>query len=263
MFASQGRKFSFQLVLAALAACLLHATAPSVLAGDASDRPHRFVRVTGSATVWVQPDEVDVRFEVHSFDRELAKAKSANDSAAAKVLEFLRSLGVEDKHVQTERFRADAVYEPFQGERGGHGPGRGELRGYSVGRAYLVRMKDVTQLDALSERLLTDPAVTIGYHQFRSSRLREQRDEARAKALQAARQKASAMAAELGCELGAPVTIEEGQPVQPWGNPRFANVAFDAAQASQPPGGAEVPVQLGQIEITADVTVTFELKLPG
>lgn len=251
-------------VIVPMVLCALIATAARAAADDdGDDRPHRSIRAAGTATVWVQPDEVDVRFEVHTFDRDLAKAKADNDATAAKVLEFVRSLGIEDKHVQTERLRADAVYDPPQGERNyPAGPGRGELRGYSVGRAYLVRMKDVTKFDALSERLLTDPTVTFGYHQFRTSRLREHRDEARKQAVRAAQEKAAAMAAELGCKVGQPITIEEGQPVPIWGGPRFANVAMDAAQGGGQAGGSDVPVQLGQIEVTADVSVTFDL-VPG
>mgnify|MGYP001486978863 CR=1 FL=1 len=217
----------------------------------------RTVTVNGQATVYVQPDEVQLRFDVHTFDKHLPTAKSANDAAAKGVLDFLREQGVEDKWIQTDRMRSEAVYDRENEDgRWRQGP----LRGYTVMRSYAVTLKDLGRFQAIADRLLTDASITVQGHAFRSSQMRAHRDAARLDALKAAKEKAAAMAGAYGCRLGPPTSINESD--DRWG---FGGGGASAWDNSFRPAGdgpedtADVPVQLGQIAVRSTVSVTFEL----
>src|SRR4051812_19564478 len=71
----------------------------------------RTITTTGTATIHVVPDEAMLRFTVHTFDADLPKSKKLNDAAAAEILGFFRSNGIEAKDIQTAAADSSAVYE--------------------------------------------------------------------------------------------------------------------------------------------------------
>lgn len=101
---------------------------------------------------------------------------------------------------------------------------------------------------------------------FRTSELRRHRDEARVLAMRAAREKAELMSGALSAGLGSVTSIQEGHsgwwsPYASWWGNRFAgamyqNVVQDRRQAAS----AEDTLVPGQLSVTANVTVTFELE---
>src|SRR4051812_34829133 len=77
---------------------------------QAADVQPRTVRSTGSATVYVKPDEVEVNFAVHTFDSDLEKSKAANDQAVRRTIDFVKSIRVEEKDIQSDAMRSERVY---------------------------------------------------------------------------------------------------------------------------------------------------------
>jgi uncharacterized protein YggE len=76
--------------------------------------------------------------------------------------------------------------------------------------------------------------------------------------MRAAQEKASAMAKEIGQSIGKAYSItEEGPP--PYYSQSNSNFSYDRA-AGQQASSDESTIALGQISITARVTVSFELK---
>lgn len=101
--------------------------------------------------------------------------------------------------------------------------------------------------------------------QFRTTELRQYRDEARALAIRVAREKAEAMAKELGETVGRPENIREDNAgwwsgyESWWGRGQGGGPAQNVVQnlgGSTAPEGALAP---GQIAVTARVTVSFAL----
>jgi uncharacterized protein YggE len=99
---------------------------------------------------------------------------------------------------------------------------------------------------------------------FRTTELRKHRDRARSLAIQAAREKATMMAGELGQRIGQPHSIREGHAGwwswygRWWGSSWRGRMSQNVIQeASGGTGGGTLAP--GQIAITANVTVTFEL----
>ena len=220
----------------------------------AAEPEARTVRSSGSATVYVKPDEVEVTFSVHTFDSDLVKSKAANDQAVRQVIDFVKSLKVDENDIQSDAMRSERVYEPAVRDR------PAEFKGYTVRRAYSIVLRDVAKLDALADHLLVRPDITIGGINFRTSQSRKFRDEARRKAVRAAREKAELMASELNCAIGRAQTInEQSPPTYGYAMQNYTNSnAHDEGGGAGADGGSGA-THLGQIAMMASVEVTFDL----
>jgi uncharacterized protein YggE len=246
-----------------LSICLFTSVARAQAEPASSTVPPRTITTTGEAVVYVVPDEIVVNFGVETFDAQLSKAKSANDEASKKLLDAMRKIGVEDKHLQTSDLEVEIDYID-----GGHAS-KG-IEGYFARRMYSVTLKDTKKFEQAIDAALASGANRLMGFEYRTTQLRKHRDEARRMAIRAAREKADALARELECSIGKPRTIGEGYygSVGTWGS-RWGwggginsyNVAQNAAQADGGAGdesGEALP--LGQVGVRAQITVTFDLS---
>ena len=221
--------------------------------------PPRSISTTGESTVYVVPDRVIVNFSIKTFENDMDKSKSANDEQSTRLLKAIKSLGIEERFIQTDIIRLNVEYEIS----------RDIPRGYSAYRFYAITVKDVALLEKLIDTALKNGANQLEGLQFETSELRKHRDAARKIAIKAAREKAVAMAGELEMKIGKPRTISEGSNSYYgyysgsayWGGYAYANKSQNAVQQAAPgraEGGDNVP--LGQLAVKASVSVTFDLE---
>jgi uncharacterized protein YggE len=114
-------------------------------------------------------------------------------------------------------------------------------------------VQNVSKFDDLLNSVLETGANYVYGVQFRTTKLREYRDQARALALRAAKEKAKNMAKELGQKVGRPYTIVEEQ----YEKGMAPNVIQGTGGSS---GEADKSIALGQISVNARVRVSFELR---
>ena len=245
-----------------LSVCILASSAHAQ--ADAERVPPRTITTSGEAVVYVVPDEIVVNFGVETWDGALAGAKAANDAASKKLLEAMRKLGVEDKHLQTSDLEVEIDYVD-------NGRASKGIEGYFARRVYSVTLKDTKKFEQAIDAALANGANRLMGFEYRTTQLRKHRDEARRMAIRAAREKADALARELECAIGKPRTIGEGYygSVGTWGS-RWGggmnsyNVAQNVAQSGGGGGGGEgeggEALPLGQVGVRAQITVTFDLS---
>ena len=215
--------------------------------------PPRSISTSGESIVYVVPDEVIVNFGVQTFDRDLDKSKAANDDQSTRLLKAIKSLGIEDKHVQTDTLNIDIQYiDRHQG-----------IEGYGARRIYSVTLKDTKLLEKLIDRGLKNGANQLHGFEFKTSELRKHRDQARKMAIKAAKEKAVALAGELEMKVGKPRTINEGSVGyygRSWGGNSFSNSSQNAVQAAPEGGDGGETMPLGQMAVRASVSVTFDME---
>ena len=216
--------------------------------------PPRSISTSGESIVYVVPDEVIVNFGVQTFDRDLDKAKASNDDQSARLLKAIKSLGIEDKHIQTDTLNIDIQYnDRHQG-----------IEGYGARRIYSVTLKDTKLLEKLIDRGLKNGANQLHGFEFKTSELRKHRDQARKMAIKAAKEKAVALAGELEMKVGKPRTINEGSVGyyygRSWGGNSFGNASQNSVQAAPEGGEGGETMPLGQMAVRASVSVTFDLE---
>jgi len=202
----------------------------------------RLITVTGEAEVQVSPNQAILTIGVETWDRDLGIAKQANDERVKRVLDLAKKDGVASGHVRIDRISIEPRYN--DGE---------DFIGYRVRKTIVLTVQNLSKFDDLLNSVLEAGANYVYGVQFRTTKLREYRDQARALALKAAREKAKSMAKELGQKVGRPYTIVEEQ----YEKGMAPNVIQDSGGSS---GGADKSVALGQISVNARARVSFELR---
>lgn len=206
------------------------------------------IRVTGSATVRVQPDRAEVNVGVVTEAPEAQTAARQNAEKLDAVLKALRGALGSDAQFDTINYSLQPVYRY---------PERSEpvLAGYSASNT--VRVKELA-LDKVGEAI--DVATSSGantVHNIQFGLKDEATVKARAlrEAATDARAKADALADALGLKVTGVLSLVEGEPdvVRPMPMYR-AEMAM--AQAPPPP----TPVEPGTIEFRAIVTLVVGIR---
>jgi uncharacterized protein YggE len=213
--------------------------------------------VTGESSIYVTPDEVIISVGVETFDRLLDKATESNDVLSRKLLAAIKEAGIEDKHLQTDNLEVSIDYHNEGAAKG--------IDGYRARREYRVTLKDPKKTEAVVNTALKNGANLLMGIEYRSTELRKHRDEARKMAVKAAKEKAALLTGELGEQVGRPRTISEGSfGYYGWagrwnrGSSFMGQNSFQVQNDGAGVAGETIPI--GQIAITASVSVTFDLK---
>jgi uncharacterized protein YggE len=204
--------------------------------------------VAGEGEVAARPDMAVVSLAVL---REAETASSAFDSASSamrEVIAAMKAAGIADRDLQTSGLAVQPRYTSPGPERSGEAP---RIAGYEVRQSLTVRVRDLERLGAV-----IDEAVSLGVNQaggihFALADPDTVLTEARQKAVADALARAEALAEAAGVTLGPIREITEhmvgGPPV-----PKAASAMMrDMAEA--------MPVEAGEIDYRAQVTITFEI----
>jgi uncharacterized protein YggE len=217
------------------------------------------ISVTGEAEIRVVPDEVLLTLGVETWNKDMGIAKGQNDAIIARVFALADEYGIAPEHVQTDYVSIEPRYY------NGHYEER-DFIGYFVHKTLVITLRDLDKFEDLFADALEAGVNYVHGIQFRTTELREHRDEARALAIRAAKEKAEALAGELGQAVGDPKMIQEVQSGwwsgynswwgSRWGNGMSQNVIQEMGAGALTGDGSLAP---GQINITARVSVTFQL----
>jgi uncharacterized protein YggE len=231
------------------AALLIISLSPARSAADDKVEP-RLITVTGEAEVLVVPDEVVFDLTVQTLNKDLRAAKAQTDERLRKLIELTRRYNVAPKDVQTDYIKLEPRYR-------GNDEGRLFL-GYSVRKDLVFTLRDVSRAEELLSEVMESGITRINGVRFQTSQMRKYRDEARGLAIRAAQEKATALTAELGQKIGKAYSIEEE--TTPSRSLYSQNVSSNSmASGGDDAASSEGTLSLGQIKVTARVTVRFEL----
>lgn len=247
------------------------AQAISAASQSGSTATERTITVTGTADVFVVPDEVHITVGIETRNSDFQEAKSENDKNSARVIEITRKYGIDQKYVQSDYIRTYPYYEydRYYNETS-------KVAYYVVQKRILIKLKDIEKFEQLLSELTDGGIAMIQNVQFFSTELSKYRNEARKLAVQAARDKAKLIAQEAGCDVGKAITISEEQINDYiwynswWGSSWYGGydqLSLVSNLTINYPGNQvslgldeSGTVSIGQIKITARIGIIFELK---
>jgi uncharacterized protein YggE len=170
--------------------------------------PSTGVHVFGSAVIRVEPDLVSLQFGV---GRQAAKTRDAlreAQQAALAVRAFLTKAGVSD--VASSRLTLSQTTE--------YKDGKPRPTGYYAKFTFNVILTDLTKMEEVLVGVVDAGVNEIGSTEFRTTRLKELRMEARRRAVASAREKAENYCRAAGVTLGPVTAIEDQRPESLSGN---------------------------------------------
>jgi uncharacterized protein YggE len=209
----------------------------------ATDFPTRKVVVIGTATIKVAPDEMNWTVQISINDSTLEKAKARHDQSLADALKFIKYVGgAASQDLQTSGVVfAQQTDFPENADRS---------QPFSCSTTITFTLTDFNKYGQLCDGLAKLDGIQVPSVAYAFSQAEATQRQALTQALLKAHDKANDLAVAAGCYIDKPLEIDEGT-----GNgmgPRVMTAAPGYA------GGTPAPVS-GQLEITATVTVTYDL----
>ena len=210
---------------------------PSPAHGDTPQAAERSISVSGQGSVQAVPDQAGFTFGVSTRAKTAAQALQQNSADMRKVIDALEAAGIKAAALQT----SSVSLTPLTSEDGQ------TIVGYSASNSVSATIDDISFAGQI-----VDSAVAAGANQVDGPALTVADQDALyrsalKKAVADARTKAETLADASGLHVGAVRSVAEGGTSGP--------VPFaDAARASAP-----TPIEPGTQEITATVTVVFDV----
>jgi uncharacterized protein len=211
-----------------------------VMATTAFADPANTITVTGEGIVQAAPDQATISLGVTTTADTAVAALAANSTALAKVIAQLKAAGVDAGDLQTSNLSLNPNWSSYESVSGS------AISGYTASNQLTVRVRDLAALGSILDAAVSDGANTMNGITFGLAEPTPVLNEARALAVADARARATVLATAAGVQLGAIETITEGG--------AFAGPAPMFRQASE-----AVPIENGEVGMTASVTVTFAI----
>jgi uncharacterized protein YggE len=206
--------------------------------------------MSGHGTASAKPDLAILNTGVVTQAKMAREALDANTAAMEKLMASLRAAAIEDKDIATSGFTVQPQFFYAQKPDGTQEAPR--ITGYEVRNGVTVKVRDLTKLGGVLDKVVTEGANQIDSLVFDIDDKKTVLDEARRKAFEDAREKAQLYARAAGVTLG-----------------RVRQVSEREAGAFPPPPpapmmramekSADVPVAPGEQEVDASVTASWEV----
>lgn len=205
------------------------------------------IEVTGTASISVTPDIMKWTVDIQNDNDNIQEAKTKNDNTITKVLNIIKSYGIEDKDIKTSGIRMTKRSYIY-----------GQEKKYNVSNTVWFTLENIAKYDLLTNDLIKieDAFVTSTILEY--SKAIETRVQARTNALKVAKEKAVIMAEALGMTVGKPILIQEEPIYDYWGMQNYTqnnvqNYSLNGSTSSQ-------HFSEGIMKIESKVKVVFELK---
>lgn len=210
-------------------------------------QPPTTITISGEGREFVKPDIGVVSVGVTKTGVDIGAVQQEVARILVSLNGFLDQQGVEEKDRKTATFSIAPQYDWTE---------RGRIfRGYEVRQSMEIKIRDLAKVGAILTGAAQSGANEVGSLSFTIDDPKIVQAKAREAAIEDAKTKALALTKQLGVRLGRVVSFSESSGGSPPIPPYFAE-----ARALGVGGTIETPVSVGENEIRAHVSVTYEIK---
>ncbi len=234
-------KLSFLFVLLVTAA-LLSACGTAAYTGQ---QP-RLLSVNGRAEIKITPDLAYISIGVHTEETTADEAVASNNAQAQAVINALKELGVAAEDIQTTNFSI-YPYEKWSPE------GQSQGTYYSVDNTVYVTLRDVDNLGSVIDEAISAGATNVSGISFDVEDKDALIADGRSLAVEDARAQAESLADAAGVTLGEVYSLSY---YNSWPTPYYYDTKGYGGAAME----ASVPISPGQLTLTVDVNIAYEIK---
>lgn len=266
------KRFAYAAALSlATALTLGGALATPALAQQVSPVPvleagHSLLTVSAEGRSMRTPDLAVFSAGVTTQGKSAAEALAENSRAMTQVVASLKRAGIADRDIQTSNLSINPIYSNPErdAQLAPQSAGRAyvplppeqqiaKIIGYSVSNNVSVRQRKIGEYGKVIDTLVSAGANQVNGPNFQLDDSEAALDEARTDAVKIARQRATLYAGAAGLKVVRILSISENG-----GYYAAPQVAFMKAQRDSA-GAPPPPVAAGELQVTANVTVLFEL----
>jgi uncharacterized protein len=219
---------------------------PYMLNAQENAKVH-FVRATGEATVTVRPDRAQISIGVMNQNPTAQAAAAANATQTTQVIEAIKRTLGQGGELKTSGYSISPQYQ----YTAGRAP---KITGYQASNTVLVIVNDLNLLGKVIDSASDSGANNINGVAFSLKDESGVRSQALAEAAVKARSAAEAIAKALNAHVVGVLQAETGQV------PSFRPMTRSFSAVASPGGPAPTPIEAGDLDIQATVTVTLEVQ---
>jgi hypothetical protein len=226
----------------------------AAVAADAADAPGPHtpaVTVGGTAEVAAAPDRALLTVGAVAEDRQAQDAQRQVAAILQRVVKDIRALGIPEEKIRSTGIFLTPVYAQ-PGPKPAAGSDAPRIVGYRAADSLRVQIEPVDRVGAVVDAAIGAGANQMGGLVFELRDDLAYRRQALQAAVQEARAKAEAIAAAMNLALGEVIDAREDG----------SHTPYPAERRFAAPAAAGTPVQPGQIQVAASVTVRYRLVAP-
>jgi uncharacterized protein YggE len=235
----------------ALGALIVAVAALSVRSGPVSGAPTtgadptvHSITVSASGKITVVPDVARVNLGVTISKPTVKAVREAGAKAMTDIIAALKALGIDDKDIQTTNLSLYPQYSNASPPK---------VVGYQISEQVQVTVRDLDKAGDAVDAATAHGATDVNGISFEIADPVKAQNDARAAAVAAARVSAEAMATAGKVSLGTVISITDATVP----SPIYYNYG---AMKSAPAADTATPVQPGTQDLSATVTVVFEIN---
>ena len=231
---------------------VLFAVASCSTLGGTTDSTATTVSVSGTGIVYLKADIVTFSINVNESAETTAQAQQKTNEKMTRILEILKSFGIEDTDISTTALNFSSEYYWDNG--------RQIKTGESVSQTVYVTMTDLDQFPKLADELGSKLTGISFYNvNFDSTQKEAAYSKARELAYQKALEKAELYAKSTGLDIARPVSINEGYVSYGSANYKRNDMVF-MEEAAATAAAYDTQTPTGLLSASIDVSVVLELK---
>lgn len=235
-----------------LAGAMMFGAVPAMASEKEDTQPQ--VTVSAQGTIMEVPDMAQIIFSVSTDGEEAEATQQENTDKVNNVMETLEMLGVEKESIQTSGY---SMYPKYN-----YDVDPAVVVGYSVRTTLTVSDQKIEDAGKILSECVNAGVNDIDGVYYTCSTYDEKYQEALTKAVKAAKVKADTLAAAAGATAGRAISIDEGyQDLS--ARYQASGESYDAgsmkSMAAAEDTAAAPDMNAGSLEITANVSVTYEL----
>lgn len=218
----------------------------------AIEASHTLLTVTAQGSSTRTPDVASYSAGVTTQGATASEALTANSAQMKRVIAALKQAGIADRDIQTSNLNLNPVYsQPKRLPDGNFEDGPQRIVGYQATNSVSVRQRKIEEMGKVVDALVKAGANQVNGPNFMLDQPDAAMNEARTAAMKEARSRADLYARSAGLRVVRIVSISENSGYAPRPQMFVRKEAMDASSAP--------PVAAGELEMSADVTVQFEL----
>jgi uncharacterized protein YggE len=208
------------------------------------------IAIDGTGKVSTKPDVAVVDLGVTTDSQSVKDGQTQNTQKMNAITSAVKSMGVEDKDIQTANYNISPRYDYSNGKQ--------SIIGYTVSQEVTVKVRNLDSVGDILAKAGDLGANQVNGVNFTIDDPTSLQAQARDKALADARTKAEEVANQLGLTIVKVVTFTESSGTPPRPIPYIMNAmasGADSADKSMAPS-----VQSGSLDVSSNVSVTYEVR---
>jgi uncharacterized protein YggE len=229
-------------------ALLMSACSTTTTMAPAAQPPIRSMTVSGTGQVTLKPDIAYINIGVHTEKPTASEATAQNSTDSQAVINALKAAGVAVDDIQTTNF---SIYLREQQINPADGTTPIPAM-YAVDNTVYITVRDLTKVGTILDAAVKAGANNANNIQFDLADKTKALSDARAAAVKVARAEADQLAAASGVTLGNIQTISY--------NENTPGPVFYGKSVNMSVADASVPISAGTLQISVNVTLTYEIK---